>query len=128
MPDILLSVRRIDRFSVVIGPTGIMSIVAILPPTYGSLGDIVLRKYGPINPIAPNVSFLPRAICGSETGKRRKMAVCKVSQTPQERGAWFRSTSPKNSPCRHPANKISLVRGDRYSFTLSERQGARTET
>src|SRR5712672_2316712 len=49
------------------------------------LGAIVLRKYGPINPIAPNVSFLPRAICGSETGKRRKMAVCKVSQTPQER-------------------------------------------
>src|SRR6266481_3223013 len=88
VPDILFSVRRIDRFSVVIGPTGIMSIVTILPPTYGSLGDIILRKYRPINPIAPYVSFLPRAICGSETGQRRKIAVCKVSQTPEERGAW----------------------------------------
>ena len=32
MPDILLSVRIIERFSVVLGPTGSMSIVAISSP------------------------------------------------------------------------------------------------
>jgi len=32
VPDILLSVRRIERFSVVLGPTGSMSIVAISSP------------------------------------------------------------------------------------------------
>src|SRR6266446_5173562 len=38
VPDILLSVRRIERFSVVIGPTGIMSIVAISSPNIRQLG------------------------------------------------------------------------------------------
>src|SRR6266481_9811346 len=80
VPDILLSVRRIDRFSVVIGPTGIMSIVAILPPTYGSLGDIVLRKYGPINPIAPYVSLLPRVTAAHRPGTMR-MGAWKASGT-----------------------------------------------
>src|SRR6266404_9340662 len=37
VPDILLSVRRIERFSVVIGPTGIMSIVAISSPNIRQL-------------------------------------------------------------------------------------------
>src|SRR6266849_6823227 len=38
MPDILLSVRRIERFSVVTGPTAIMSIVAISSPNARQLG------------------------------------------------------------------------------------------
>ena len=32
MPRILLSVRRIERFSVVTGPTGIIGIIAIFSP------------------------------------------------------------------------------------------------
>jgi hypothetical protein len=38
VPDILLSVRRIERFSVVTGPTGIIGIVAIFfPQKFGIL-------------------------------------------------------------------------------------------
>ena len=57
-----------------------MSIVAILPPTYGSLGDIVLRKYGPINPIAPYVSLLPR-VTAADRPRTMRMAAWKASGT-----------------------------------------------
>jgi hypothetical protein len=51
VPDIPLSVRRIDRFSVVAGPTGIMSIVAVSSPKLRQLrGHGFLEKYNPINP------------------------------------------------------------------------------
>jgi hypothetical protein len=36
-PDIVRSVLSTERFSVVTRPIGIIAIVAILPPTYGSL-------------------------------------------------------------------------------------------
>ena len=63
-PDISLSVRRIERFSVVTGPTGIMAIVAIVPPTYLSLEDSFPESQGRINPVAAHVSFLPRSSIG----------------------------------------------------------------
>ena len=44
VPDILLSVRIIERFSVVLGPTGRMSIVAISSPDMRQLRDIDSSK------------------------------------------------------------------------------------
>src|SRR6267378_382801 len=44
VPDILLSVRIIERFSVVLGPTGSMSIVAISSPDMRQLRDIESTK------------------------------------------------------------------------------------
>src|SRR6266849_6560846 len=70
VPDILLSVRRIERFNVVTGPTAFMSIVAISSPNMAAWETSIPRKHGPINPIAPNVSFLPQATRGSETWRK----------------------------------------------------------
>ncbi len=67
VPDIPLSVWRIDRFNVVIGPIGIIGMVAICSPDIRHLGTSIPRKYNSINPVAPDVSLLPRATCGSET-------------------------------------------------------------
>ena len=57
MPDILLSVRRIERFSVVLGPTGSMSIVAISSPDMRQLRDIESSKIQPDQP--NNANHLP---------------------------------------------------------------------
>ena len=75
MPDIILSVRRIERFSVVVGPTGIISIVAIFFPQHMAAWETSNpRKYGSVNPVAPHVSLLPRMTCGSSPGHDKKAA------------------------------------------------------
>ena len=64
--DNILSVRRIERFNVAVGPTGIISIVAIFFPQHMAAWETSNpRKYRPVNPVAPHVSFLPRVTCGS---------------------------------------------------------------
>jgi len=75
VPDIILSVRRIERFSVVVGPTGIISIVAIFFPQHMAAWETSNpRKYGSVNPVAPHVSLLPRMTCGSSPGHDKKAA------------------------------------------------------
>src|SRR6266478_9009451 len=92
VPDILFSVRRIDRFSVVIGPTGIMSIVAISSPIRGSLGDIHSSKTRADQPDCSKCLIFASGDMGSETGQRRKMPTYKGreqgARTLKERGPW----------------------------------------
>jgi hypothetical protein len=53
VPEILLSVLRIERFSVVTEPIGIIAIVAILSPTMAAFSILIPRKYGSISPVLP---------------------------------------------------------------------------
>jgi hypothetical protein len=66
VPDIRLSVRKIERFSVVTGPTGIMGMVAILSPACDGPRDSLNRKQSPINPPPSHATFLPRQRGGCE--------------------------------------------------------------
>jgi hypothetical protein len=62
--DIRRSVRRIERFNVVAGPTGIMGIVAIVSPRPDEHVPKTLdRNQGIINPDPLDVTSLPRVHC-----------------------------------------------------------------
>jgi hypothetical protein len=59
VPDIRLSVRRIERLSVVTEPTGIMGIVATVFPPDVIIRNSPARKLSPINMTPSHATFLP---------------------------------------------------------------------
>ena len=59
VPDIPLSVTKIERSNVVTGPTGIIGMVAIVFPECDSLPDSLARKQSPINTTSSHATFLP---------------------------------------------------------------------
>src|SRR6266446_5737115 len=127
VPDILLSVRRIERFSVVIGPTGIMSIVAISSPTIRQLRGIVLRKYGPIKPIAPYVSLLPRVTAAHRPGTMR-MAAWKASGT-LDRGSFHAAAASSAALSQMTGAMLSrpqlaLANPDGHRWNLPRKPGS----
>ena len=99
VPDILLSVRRIERFSVVLGPTGSMSIVAISSPDMRQLrGHRFLENTARSTRLRPMSHFclgryvvqrpgnaknggLPGA--GFELSVPRQMDLCKHRESPR---------------------------------------------
>jgi len=100
-PDIPLSVRRIERFSVVTGPTGIMGIVAIFFPRIRQLSiyGLLENRARSTDPLACHI--FASGDCGSKTGTMR---------WPLEAGAFGAEPASQNSPYRQVTNRYIIRR------------------
>ncbi len=111
VPDILLSVRRIERFNVVTGPTAIMSIVAISSPTYGSLGEIDSPKTTGLSTRLRRMSHFCLGRHVVRDGATPKWRPTRVANA-QSSGSLVQINLYENSPYRHPANRICISEGE----------------
>ena len=74
--DIRRSVRRIERFNVVAGPTGIIGIVAIVSPRPDEhFPDSLDRNQGVINPDPLDATSLPLSTAPDEPEQLRVLTI-----------------------------------------------------
>jgi len=100
-PDIPLSVRRIERFSVVTGPTGIMGIVAIFFPRIRQLSiyGLLENRARSTDPVSCHI--FASGDCGSKMGRMR---------WPLKRGPLVQGACLQNSPYRQLTNRYTIRR------------------